>query len=91
MKSSGFDIENTHSQEIEKLEKLINLVMIAFVWCYIVGDYLDQHVKSIAIKKHGHRPKSVFKYGLEYISNSLLILKKKSLNAFFKVFQVYAC
>ena len=31
MKSSGFDIENTHLQEVERLEKLINLVMIAFV------------------------------------------------------------
>ena len=39
MKSSGFDIENTHLQEIERLEKLINLVIIAFVWCYIVGDF----------------------------------------------------
>ena len=77
MKSSGFDIENTHLQEIERLEKLINLVIIAFVWCYIVGDYLDQHVKSIAIKKHGHRAKSVFKYELEYISNTLLNSQKE--------------
>ena len=85
MKSSGFDIENTHLQEIERLEKLINLVMIAFVWCYIVGDYLDQHVKSIAIKKHGHRAKSVFKYGLEYISNTLLNSQKEDfINIFSK-------
>jgi len=85
MKSSGFDIENTHLQEIERLEKLINLVMIAFVWCYIVGDYLDQHVKSIAIKKHGPRAKSVFKYGLEYISNTLLNSQKEDfINIFSK-------
>jgi len=51
--------------------------MIAFVWCYKVGDYLDQHVKSIVIKKHGHRTKSVFKYGLEYISNTLLNFQKE--------------
>jgi len=85
MKSSGFDIKNTHLQEIERLEKLINLVMIAFVWCYIVGDYLDQHVKSIAIKKHGHRAKSIFKYGLEYISNTLLNSQKEDfINIFSK-------
>jgi hypothetical protein len=72
MKSSGFDIENTHLQNLERIEKLLCLVMIAFVWCYKVGDYLDKNVKSIIIKKHGHRAKSVFKYGLEYISNSLL-------------------
>jgi hypothetical protein len=77
MKSSGFDIENTHLQEIERLEKLINLVMIAFIWCYKVGDYIDRYVKPIDIKKHGHRAKSIFKYGLEYISNILLNTQRK--------------
>ena len=69
MKSSGFDIENTHLKDIERIEKLLCLVMIAFVWCYKVGDYLDKNVKAVPIKKHGHRAKSIFKYGLEYISN----------------------
>lgn len=72
MKSSGFDIENTHLQDIERIEKLLCLVMIAFIWCYKVGDYIDRFLKPIQIKKHGHRAKSVFKYGLEFISNVLL-------------------
>lgn len=77
MKSSGFDIENTHLQDLERIEKLLCLVMIAFVWCYKVGDYLDRYVKAIVIKKHGHRAKSVFKYGLEYMSNILLKTERK--------------
>lgn len=77
MKSSGFDNENTHLKDIERIEKLLCLVMIAFVWCYKVGDYLDRYVKAIVIKKHGHRAKSVFKYGLEYISNLLLNSKSE--------------
>jgi hypothetical protein len=72
MKSSGFDIENTHLQDLQRIEKLLCLVMIAFIWCYKVGDYYDKKVKQINIKKHGHRAKSVFKYGLEQISNALL-------------------
>lgn len=72
MKSSGFDIENTHLQDLERIEKLVCLVMIAFIWCYKVGDYLDREVKPIVIKKHGHRAKSIFKYGLEHISSCLL-------------------
>lgn len=71
MKSSGFDIEKTHLQDLQRIEKLLCLVMIAFVWCYKMGDYLDKNVKSIPIKKHGHKAKSVFKYGLEYLSNIL--------------------
>jgi len=72
MKSSGFDIEKTHLQDIERIEKLILLVMIAFVWCYKVGIYIHLKVKPIIIKKHGRKAKTIFKYGLEYIANTLL-------------------
>lgn len=72
MKTSGFDIEKTHLQELERVEKLVLLVMVAFVWCYKVGIYLHEHIKPIQIKKHGRRAKSIFKYGLSYIASCLL-------------------
>ena len=72
MKSSGFDIEKTHLTELERIEKLVLLVMIAFVWCYKVGIYLNHNVRPIQIKKHGRRARTLFKYGLDYISNCLL-------------------
>ncbi len=72
MKSSGFDIEKTHLQEIDRIEKLILLVMIAFVWCYKVGIYLNLFVKPIVIKKHGRKAQSIFKYGLSFIAKLLL-------------------
>ncbi len=71
MKSSGFDIENTHLQDIKRIEKLILLVMMAFVWCYKVGIYLHE-ICAIKIKKHGRMAKSIFKYGLDYIASVLL-------------------
>lgn len=71
MKSSGFDIEKTHLQDIQRIEKLVLLVMIAFVWCYKVGIYLHQ-IKPITIKKHGRKAKSIFKYGLYFLANVLL-------------------
>lgn len=86
MKTSGFDIEKTHLQDLERIEKLLCLVMIAFVWCYKVGDYLDKFVKAIKIKKHGYRAKSVFKYGLEYISNCLLNPYRKDFRQLLKIF-----
>jgi len=52
MKSSGFDIEKTHLRDIKRIEKLVLLVMIAFVWCYKIGIFLHQNVKEIKIKKH---------------------------------------
>ncbi len=72
MKSSGFDIENTHLTDIERIEKLVLLVMIAFVWCYKVGIYLHLMVKAITVKKHGRKAKSIFKYGLQHVANWLL-------------------
>ncbi len=71
MKSSGFDIEKTHLQDIKRIQKLVLLVMIAFVWCYKVGIYLHQ-INPIKIKKHGRKAKSIFKYGLNYVASVLL-------------------
>ena len=71
MKSSGFDIEQTHLQDIDRIEKLILLVMIAFVWCYKIGIHLHQ-IRPITIKKHGRKAKSIFKYGLNFLAGILL-------------------
>lgn len=76
MKSSGFNIEDTHVTDLKRLENLFLLTMIAFVWCYKVGDYLDEKVKKIKIKTHSRKAISVFKYGLDYISKELLTCYK---------------
>jgi hypothetical protein len=70
LKTSGFNIEDTHLSDIERVSKLLSLVLIAFAWVYRVGIHLDT-LKPIKIKKHGRRAKSLFKYGLTYIANLL--------------------
>lgn len=72
LKSSGFNIEDTHVTELERLERLFLLTMIAFVWCYKIGDFIDENIEKIQIKKHGRRAVSVFKYGLDYLSKFLI-------------------
>jgi len=72
LKSSGFNIEDTHVTDLERLEKLFSLTMIAFLWCYKIGDYLDENIQKIKIKKHGRRAVSIFKYGLDCLSKFLL-------------------
>ena len=72
MKSSGFDIEKTHLNQVDRIEKLVCLVMIAFVWCYKVGIYLDKFIMPIKLKKHGRKAKTLFKHGLDKINNTLL-------------------
>jgi hypothetical protein len=70
LKTSGFNIEDTHLTDIDRICKLFALVLIAFVWVYKAGIYLND-LCPIKIKSHGRRAKSLFKYGLTYIANLL--------------------
>ena len=87
MKSSGFDIEKTHLQDIQRVQKLVLLIMIAFVWSYKIGIYLHQ-IKPIKIKKHGRKAKSIFKYGLSVLSNILLNSENQNDT---EIFQFLSC
>lgn len=88
IKSSGFNIEDTHVTDLKRLEKLLLLTMVAFVWCYAIGHYLDSKIKPIKIKKHGRRAVSVFRYGLDYLSECLLSgINKLNIN----IIQVLSC
>jgi hypothetical protein len=54
LKTSGFNIEDTHLTDIECVSKLMALILIAFAWVYKAGIYLDT-LQPIKIKKHGRR------------------------------------
>ena len=70
------------------MERLLLLVMIAFVWVYNVGDYVHRNIKEIKIKKHGKKAKSIFRYGLDIVSEFLY----KSINQFdINVFRFLSC
>lgn len=70
LKSSGFNIEDTHLKDIDRIDKLFALVIVAFTWAYKAGIYLND-IKPIKIKNHGRRTKSIFKYGLVFLANVL--------------------
>ena len=84
MKSSGFDIQKTHLTDIHRIEKLVLLIIIAFVWCHKIGIYLHLKVKKIKIKKHGRKAVSIFKYGLQFLANWLLNNMSKQNNELIK-------
>ena len=70
LKTSGFNIEDTHLTDLDRINKLFSLVLIAFVWAYKAGIFLDS-ICPIKIKKHGRKAKSLFKYGLTFLANVL--------------------
>ena len=87
LKTSGFNIEDTHLTEMERIAKLLALVMVAFVWAYKAGIFLDI-IRPIKIKKHGRRAKSLFKYGLNYLAK---VLFSNDLDEFKKCCKFLSC
>lgn len=70
MKSSGFNIEDTHLRDGDRIARLFAMAYIA-LWAYLVGEHKDINVRPIRFLKHGRREKSLVKYRLEEFSNVL--------------------
>lgn len=70
-KGRGFNLEDTHLTDKNKIAKLIGLLCIAFVWIHKVGEYKDAKIKPIPRKKHGRLQNTYFRYGLDMLINSI--------------------
>lgn len=87
LKTSGFNIEDTHLTDIDRINKLLALVIFAFTWAYIAGVFLDS-IRPIKVKKHGRRAKSIFKYGLTYLTS---VLFSNDINKFTEICKFLSC
>jgi hypothetical protein len=76
LKSRGFNFEDTHLTHPERISKLLGLLTLALCWCLLVGEWQHEQ-KPIAIKKHGRRATSLFRYGLDILRNIMLNLAAK--------------
>ncbi len=66
-KTRGFNFENTHLKDLEKIKKLIALVSIAYIWCILVGLWASDSIK-IRIATHGRKEKSIFRVGFDFLT-----------------------
>ena len=71
MKSAGFNMEDTHLTDPERVSKLLMMVMMAFVWCYNIGELVHRKIRPIRILKHGRKEKSIIRYGLDIVADYL--------------------
>ena len=51
MKSSGFNIEDTHMRDMDRIARLVAMVCMALVWAYLVGEHKDINIKPIRFCK----------------------------------------
>lgn len=71
LKSKGFNFEDTHITKLDRIEKLLALLTIAFCWAYKTGEWRNEQ-KEIKIKKHGRKAISYFRYGLDILRDLVL-------------------
>jgi hypothetical protein len=76
LKSGGFNFEDTHLINPERLEKLVAFLAIAFSWAYLRGEGCHTQ-KPIGIKRHQRPAKSIFRYGLDWLRDILLNIIEK--------------
>jgi hypothetical protein len=57
LKTRGFNFEDTHLTDPERLSKLMGLLALAFAWTYQVGQLLHEQ-KPVLLKKHSSAPSS---------------------------------
>ncbi len=74
LKSRGFNLEQTHMTDSERLTTLVNLLALAFVWAHRVGQWLASQ-QAIALKKHGRKAKSTFRLGLDFMRKTVFNLQ----------------
>ncbi len=78
MKSRGFNLEDTHLKEGEKIKKLLVFVSIALALCINLGIFLHMKIKKIRLKKHKYKAKSFFRNGLDSLRKLLQGKEKES-------------
>ena len=89
LKSSGFNIENTHLTDLDRIEKLFTVVMLAFTWAYLAGVFVNDYIKPVRILKHGRRAKSLLKYGLEFIAR--ILFNPLASDCEIDIFEILSC
>lgn len=72
LKSKGFNFEDTHIVNRDRIKKVIAVLAIAYCWAYLTGEWRHQCEKTIRLKKHGRPQYSLFRYGLDWIMTALL-------------------
>jgi hypothetical protein len=75
LKGRGFNFEETRITDRNRVGRMVAVLAIAFAWAHKTGEWLCENVKKIKIKKHGRPAVSIFRYGLDEITQACLALQ----------------
>ncbi|WP_119327605.1 IS4 family transposase [Cysteiniphilum halobium] len=70
MKTRGFNWEDTHITDPDRLSNILFILTLALVWSYRQGDMLME-IYPEKLKNHGFPQRSIVRKGMNFISKSL--------------------
>lgn len=85
-KSRGFNFEDTHLTHLDRINTLLFVLAIAFIWAFKTGEWLIKKGKKIPVKyirKRRTKLYSIFRLGLDWIRQ--LIFNNQRLNPLIRV------
>lgn len=75
LKTRGFNFEDTHLKALERIDAVMFILAIAFVWCLKTGEYLLENGHQVPLKQLERRKAklvSIFRLGLDHLKHKLL-------------------
>ena len=71
LKSRGFDLESTHMTDLDRMDKLMGILALAFTWCLKTGHWHYGEAKLLPLNKHWRPDKSLFRLELDMLRRVL--------------------
>ena len=72
--SKGFNFESTHITDMKKNKQIDHTPwLLLYSWSIKIGQWKEEFIAPIKIKKHGRKEISVFRYGLDCIRENYTI------------------
>lgn len=90
LKGRGFHLEETRLTGYFRIKKVMALCAIAFCWAHKTGEWKHKAIKPLKIKTHGRLEQSLFRYGLDYLTDKLLH-GVKEIEESFKLLILFLC
>lgn len=90
LKTRGFNLEQTHLRDPERLSRLLAMLALTFCLCHKLGEWVHQQ-KALKLKKHGRKPKSTFRLGLDLLRSAITNFTHFDLDTWQKLLQLLSC
>ena len=90
LKTRGFCLEQTHMTDPERLERLLAMLALAFCLCHKLGEWLHEQ-KALKLKKHGRKPKSIFRRGFDLLRGAITNFTHFDLATWEKFLELLSC